>query len=455
MQKLQRLTAQSLKFRVTLSSLGAEELPSHAREAYLSWVRGKKAISTSHSLVQECKAEWQDDLSQVVTMYFQVGKGKLQPTSKEYSVKIKHGQTGKTLGKVKIDISKHCGLESAFKRTFLELSTKTGIKVFLVISTELVDEEQGEEGSMDEPNSATRRTLSDTYIPTTSKDFDLQPHEDEEGVLDNHSKSLQDLSSRYAESPQDPSQLIQQSIDILHSSSSEEEEEPPGLWQAIARRMTPKATPSSKPAVNRRHTIATETAAADTQISKNLFFAHEPIVESTPVRASQQTLVNPFGSVPEEMDDSNDGSPCTTSSAESDQHRDAAIREEMLLISKLRTEKELLRTQCSQLQAENALLKDRIQGDNIEKESFGELKERCSRLEAENTSLRRRLDNQEASKKDEEESIASNSKRPSPLSPVGDDMISELIETKMKLALAQSTIDEMKPGTSSDSFKDL
>ena len=89
---------------------------------------------------------------------------------------------------------------------------------------------------------------------------------------------MHDISSPSPLSPDEDSRdLIQQSIDILHSSSSEEDEEEKkeeGFFQAIARRMTPKATPSTASThktrvVNRRHTIAT----ADTQpIAKTLVF---------------------------------------------------------------------------------------------------------------------------------------------------------------------------------------
>ena len=54
---------------------------------------------------------------------------------------MKDASTRKTLGKVKLDIRKYCKFES-FSRNFVELETPSGIKIFLVISTELVDKEE-------------------------------------------------------------------------------------------------------------------------------------------------------------------------------------------------------------------------------------------------------------------------------------------------------------------------
>ena len=190
---LKRLTAQSLKFRVCLSSLGAENI--NAKEqVYLSVKRSKsnkKEISTANAVVDNTgKVEWKDELVQIVTIYFQFGEGNLQPAKKgkssllihypnnppcihfiptslwlqqhksktnrgrltsycvsaaccspAYSIKVKDASTRKTLGKVKLDIRKYCKFES-FSRNFVELETPSGIKIFLVISTELVDKEE-------------------------------------------------------------------------------------------------------------------------------------------------------------------------------------------------------------------------------------------------------------------------------------------------------------------------
>ena len=90
---LKRLTAQSLKFRVCLSSLGAENI--NAKEqVYLSVKRSKsnkKEISTANAVVDNTgKVEWKDELVQIVTIYFQFGEGNLQPAKKGKSSLLIH-----------------------------------------------------------------------------------------------------------------------------------------------------------------------------------------------------------------------------------------------------------------------------------------------------------------------------------------------------------------------------
>ena len=77
-----RLTAQPLKFRVTLSELTAENLGSGAKKAFFSWIRGGKELASDHADVEDGKCEWSCELSQVVTIYFQVGEGNLKATRK-------------------------------------------------------------------------------------------------------------------------------------------------------------------------------------------------------------------------------------------------------------------------------------------------------------------------------------------------------------------------------------
>ena len=76
------LTAQPLKFRVTLSELAAENVRQGAKKAYFSWVRGGKEVNSDHALVEDTKVDWPGDLSQVVTIYFQVGEGNLKASKK-------------------------------------------------------------------------------------------------------------------------------------------------------------------------------------------------------------------------------------------------------------------------------------------------------------------------------------------------------------------------------------
>lgn len=78
-----RLAAQPLKFRITLTDIAAENLPANAKKVYFSWIRGGKDISTDHSLVEDAKVEWRDELTQIVTIYYQVaGDGNLKATKK-------------------------------------------------------------------------------------------------------------------------------------------------------------------------------------------------------------------------------------------------------------------------------------------------------------------------------------------------------------------------------------
>ena len=78
-----RLAAQPLKFRITLTDVAAENLPANAKKVYFSWIRGGKDISTDHALVEDAKVEWRDELTQVVTIYYQVaGDGNLKATKK-------------------------------------------------------------------------------------------------------------------------------------------------------------------------------------------------------------------------------------------------------------------------------------------------------------------------------------------------------------------------------------
>ena len=63
-----------------------------------------------------------------------------------YSLKVKDSRTKKTLGKAKLDLRQYCKLESQFNRAFVELEATGGVKIFLVISTELVDEDNAESG---------------------------------------------------------------------------------------------------------------------------------------------------------------------------------------------------------------------------------------------------------------------------------------------------------------------
>jgi hypothetical protein len=483
----QRLTAQSLKFRVTLSSLGCEDLPGGRRSptAYLSWIRGSKKIDTPPAAVQEDnKVEWQEEMAQVVTMYYQVGKDfNLIPTPKEYSVKVKDGDTKKTLGKVKLDISKYCELES-FKRTFLELETKkTGIKLFMVITTELVDEGQ----QQDEMSpSLTRRTLSDTYVSAhlSGGGFEVDPAEQSRQV----SKSMRDEYSSPVNTDNDKTSsplspdLIQQSIDILHSSSSEEEEEESeGFFQAIARRMTPKvaATPSTststrKKTVNRRHTIAT----ADTQpIAKTLIFPgideeqeeqkqqqnpyHTPMTGQNHTNKSEPVgglaAANPFGEVPDiDVDIDGESISATTppSARLSDQQQDDDLQEAMASNSKLKAEVALLSSQCSQLQAENALLKDRLQAGEEQAASLSRLKIEYDKLAADHALLKKKQTTQPRakprSKSRTKDAAGLKDKEASQVSPASasTDMLEELIETKMKLAQAQSALDELNRSNS-------
>ena len=255
--------------------------------------------------------------------------------------------------------------------------------------------------------------------------------------------------------PKTESDLIQESIDILHSSSEEEEKkEKESKWQmklqALARRLTPKATPSSA-AHQRRHTIATE---ADV-VSKTLYVSNdqESWVQKTPVTKRSGvdlSASNPFGAVPEEDtghpgDDSD--SACTTPSTQGNQG-DTAPNESAhsALLFKLNTEISLLKTQCTQLQAENALLKENLQRKEEGKDSTESLKEQCSRLRQENDSLKLKL---AAKEREENESTASNDKRDvPPPSPIKKDMLAELISTKMKLAEAQASLEELKHSTS-------
>ena len=351
----------------------------------------------------------------------------LVPLSPDYSLKIKDSRTRKTLGKVKVDFRKYCKLESQFNRSFVELSATAKVKVFLVVSSELVDEEQEDATTSPSPTSAsdTRRTMSATFAsPKTS----LQDVGGDKANASGQtfSASMHEMASPSLASPD----LIQQSIDILHSSSEEEEEEERG-WQsklqAIARRLTPKATPSGPP---RRHTApvgqaVTPPPVTTPQVSKALFAEREA---SRPVPVEAQAPLNPFGAPAMTSSSSEEGESLVDS--------DSTCRTPDS--SKVVKEMELLRTQCDHLQSENALLKDRLVTQ--EKESAA-LRERLRQVQA------------RAKEKVEEEGVGEGQGEGASnpfagvakmVSPRKNDMIEELITVKMKLAQAQSSLDELK-----------
>jgi len=92
------------------------------------------------------------------------------------------------------------------------------------------------------------------------------------------------------------------------------------------------------------------------------------------------------------------------------------------------------------------LLKENLQRKEEGKDSTESLKEQCSRLRQENDSLKLKL---AAKEREENESTASNDKRDvPPPSPIKKDMLAELISTKMKLAEAQASLEELKHSTS-------
>ena len=309
---------------------------------------------------------------------------------------------------------------------------------------------------------------------------------------------MHDISSPSPLSPDEDSRdLIQQSIDILHSSSSEEDEEErkeEGFFQAIARRMTPKATPSSTASthktrvVNRRHTIAT----ADTQpIAKTLVFQgideeeeENPNMYQTPMRDHNHNhllrepplplavVSNPFGEVPdmdiedEEKDIEEQSISTTPPSVLSDQQQDLILHqregwereENEVAISqrKLKQEVALLKTQCSQLQVENTLLKDKLQAQEDKKEdeerSLDRLKREYDQLAADHALLKKQMQsktkaNAKGKGKGKGKGKDTSAVSQVPASP-STDMLEELIETKMKLAQAQSALDELNRSTS-------
>jgi len=478
----QRLTAQSLKFRVSLSSLGAENVrpgAAQSTKAYLSWVRGGKTINTAPAPVSpEGTVEWRGELTQIVTIFFQFEDGNLQPAKKEYSIKVKDASTRKTLGKVKVDIRPHCKFES-FSRSFLELETKTGIKVFLVISAELVDKEAEDAGASGSPASTpspsdTRRALSATYASTTLRDMDQGEGRGGAAAMaaghggsgQGFSQSMHEFSPVSAEdgASVDPDVLIQQSIEILHSSSDSEDGRESN-WQtklqALARRLTPnpKVDPAAqKAAHHRRHTIA---AGAPVPVSAQLFQSGEEGGRDSMVSPASQVSeasANPFGPVSEDdAEPGEDGAYFAAAGAHSVENVFAAAtplsaKKHAVVVDKLSSEIDLLKSQCSQLQEENAMLKQRL-------EASEENMDAVAKLTAENLTLRKKVaalgskgkskgKGKEASGEGEgggKKNVAKKISSQEPLaSPVKTDMIAELITTKMKLAEAQSTLDELK-----------
>mmetsp|Transcript_8889 Transcript_8889/g.25365 ORF Transcript_8889/g.25365 Transcript_8889/m.25365 type:complete len:361 (-) Transcript_8889:94-1176(-) len=349
----------------------------------------------------------------------------------------------------------YCKLESQFNRAFCELNASSGIKIFFVISTELVDEED-EDGFAGSPSPSpvtgsgdpSHRSLSARFHNDRKASLAL---DEASGSGKNLSASLHDLPS--PEAVASPASLIQQSIDILHSSSEEEEESTgwQGKLQAIARKLTPKPTPSHQ----RRNTapaIATA-AAADPSIKRNLFGEPGPGSSAAPAAttAVEAAPVNPFGAVA----DDDDGHPARydAGARDGDERSDSTCASPDLAqqLSKLSQETELLRTQCAQLKSENDLLKQRLQSRDAEREAENsQLQALCDALKCENASLRKERGGgrrggggQKPTSPDATAGVAA-SQAATMVSPRKEDMIEELIATKMKLAQTQSTLDELK-----------
>mmetsp|Transcript_10245 Transcript_10245/g.25991 ORF Transcript_10245/g.25991 Transcript_10245/m.25991 type:complete len:459 (-) Transcript_10245:232-1608(-) len=423
----QRLTAQPLKFRVALSSVTAEGLPQGLQQAKLVWSRGAKKVSTGPARIDaQGKVAWQSELAQVVTMYFNLADGNLQANRKGYSFKVKDVSDGATVAKVSLDLAKYCKLES-FKRTWLELDLRPGAKLFFLLSTELVESQ-----SASERNQSSEASLASEAAMTTTTMTESSSSKYRSFVKDT-SSSLEavDLSlSNNSSSALDQS-MIQECIDILHSSSSEDGSDgnPPSKWQSaiksIARRMTPghvSNNPQSEKVIARRHTVAVGVPGrkllfsnededegngdgdGDGARTKEDVTEHPPSTAVTshpspPSPPSPPLATNPFGAVPaDDEDDVEDDSPHDSHDTDEDDspgsghhHDDAAGGRE------LREDNESLRDQCDILRQENAVLKQKLQQMSTPR------------------------------------SDATQS-----------DMLEELIETKLKLAEAQSRIDELR-----------
>ena len=369
MEQIQRLTSESLKFRVALTALSAEGVPNGVKRAVLMMKRGQKKASTkAASVSSDNKLTWDDDITQVVTVYFQLVDGNLQATSKEYSLKVKSVPMRKTLGKVKVDISKHIKLESS-SRSWLELQTSSSIRLFLLVSAQLVDEQQPiqrsqsatlpsttsgsqshadpherEENDDDEEDDddddayddASNPFLGKSYSPSMAAQMaavstpidrggyggyggggygNTPPRADShDGVVgeengeeeedDGYGASNPFMAAAAAASPKDSAvsskeeaeTLIQESIDVLHSSSSEPDSDAErkgaggfsSAWKKIARRMTPSAPRTAEPAagvgamkgLGRRHTVSV-LGSPDFEFGGTRLF--EPESKSTPL----------------------------------------------------------------------------------------------------------------------------------------------------------------------------
>ena len=218
-----------------------------------------------------------------------------------------------------------------------------------------------------------------------------------------------------------PSLLIQQSIEILHSSSDEEAEEASG-WgklKEIARRLTPKPPRQGAGPGHQRRNTAPAIAWSDPAIARSLF--------ETPKSEAK----NPFGEIEEEAGAA-EGGPVGGSPN---------------CLRTLRQERDLLESQLQLLREESAVLKKKMARAEEEAEaSRGRLRSRVEELEGENRRLRRAArSGAPGGERESEGSVANNTAAAAHfVSPRKDDMIEELIETKMRLAQTQTALDELR-----------
>ena len=113
----------------------------------------------------------------------------------------------------------------------------------------------------------------------------------------------------------------------------------------------------------------------------------------------------------------------------------------------LQQERDLLESQLQLLREESAVLKKKMARAEEEAEaSRGRLRSRVEELEGENRRLRRAArSGAPGGERESEGSVANNTAATAHfVSPRKDDMIEELIETKMRLAQTQTALDELR-----------